>query len=99
MRQWIQWSVDQFASMIDDAPELAGGLGMTAELELRLSPEVRRPEFRHRCMIEPLHRPEQFECAHRLSGLDGGRGPDHRQDYMRCEDGLRKASRQFVREA
>src|SRR5947207_79677 len=61
MRQWIEWRVDQFASMIDDGPELGGRLGVASKLELRLSAKVRRPEFRHLRVIKPSNRLEQFE--------------------------------------
>ena len=66
--------------------------------QLCLASQVRRPEFRDRRMIERPHRLEQLQRTRRLPVLDRRRRRDHRQDQMRGEDRVRKASRQFARQ-
>ena len=96
MGERIQRRVSQFAPVIDDASELSRGLGMAAELSLRLSPQIRGPEFSDRRMVEPFDRLEQLERTGWLPTLDGGRGVDDRHDHVSRENRLGKASRQLA---
>ena len=96
VRQRIQWGVGQFSSMIDDAAELVRGFGAVRQLQLCLTSQVRRPEFRDRRMIERPHRLEQLQGARWLPVPDRCRRGNHRKNHVRGEDGVRKASCQFA---